>query len=174
MNRCFTHYWKNATCADHESKSGKPLNHIASNLFHARGITPGDRVYAVTVRSGRLFLIGRLSVATVCSVAHAATLLGCAPDYLWPADEHIVASSATPMRFDLEVPLPITEQLLFPATHPSSPIRVSRPGYLDQQTLRGVRELDPASVRLLDELLPQDTLFNAQPASPNHALQACG
>jgi hypothetical protein len=156
MNRCFTHYWKNATCRDSAAKSGQLLDHIGSNLFHKRGIGRGDRMYAVTVLRGRLFLIGRLSVATVCCATPAARILG--TDDLWPASEHIVAASATPMCFDLEVPLAVTQKLLFAATHPSSPLRISRPGHLDRQTLRGVRELDPVSATLLEELLPVDTI----------------
>ena len=157
MNRFFTHYWKNKTCHEHEPRSGEALDHIASNLFRERGITQGDVVYAVTVQKGRLFLIGRLSVATVCGPEQAARILEM--DDLWPAREHIIAASATPMRFDIEVPFGTTEKLLFVGSSHSKPLQFSEPAYLDQQTLRGVRELEPVSARDHDELLPPDTLI---------------
>jgi hypothetical protein len=78
---------------------------------------------------------------------------------LWQARDHLIAASATPMRFDLEVPLSITERLLFIASKSSKLLFFREPGVLNQQTLRGVRELDHASAGLLDELLPTDELI---------------
>ena len=155
MNRYFTHYWKNDTCRDHESHSGGPLDYIAGNMFRERGVNEGDVVYIVTVKRGRLFLIGRLTVGQICGPAEAARIVGM--DDLWSAKEHIIAASATPMRFDNDVPAELTEKLLFVASPHSKPLRFTDPAYLDQQTLRSVRELEPASARALDELLPPDT-----------------
>lgn len=155
MPRCFTHYWKNETCRDHEPDSGEPLDYIAGNRFRERGVNEGDVVYVVTVKRGRLFLIGRLSVANICGRAEAGRALQ--TDDLWPAKDYIVAASATPMRFDLEVPSEVTKKLLFVASPHSKPPHFTEPGQLDRQTLRGVRELEPASARVLDELLPPNT-----------------
>jgi hypothetical protein len=153
--RYFTHYWKNETCRDHELDSGELLDYIAGNLFSQRGVKEGDVVYAVTVERGRLFLIGRLTVGQICGPAEAARILE--TEELWPAKEHIIAASATPMRFDIEVPSEVTERLLFIASPHSKPLRFAEPAHLDKQTLRSVRELDPGSARELDEFLPPNT-----------------
>jgi hypothetical protein len=155
MPRYFTHYWKNETCRDHEPDSGEPLDYIAGNLFRERGVNESDVIYVVTVKRGCLFLIGRLTVGQICGPAEAARILG--TDDLWPAKEHIIAASATPMRFDIEVPSEHIEKLLFVASPHSKPPRFTKPAYLDKQTLRSVRELEPASATALDELLPPDT-----------------
>src|SRR5437764_1485926 len=131
MPRYFTHYWKNETCRDHEPDSGEPLDYIAGNMFCERGVKEGDVVYVVTVKRGRLFLIGRLTVEQICSPAEAARIIE--TEDLWPAKEHIIAASATPMRFDIEVPSEVTGKLLFFASKHSKPLRFTEPAHLDQQ-----------------------------------------
>jgi hypothetical protein len=163
MKRHFTHYWANATWTSHEHQDGEPLYHTAGNLFRRRGVRCGDLIYVVTGRKGRLYLLGRLTVALICGPNKAKQLL-CADD-VWDAREHIIATSATLMRFDFEVPTAATQQLLFIRSGGSSPLRFVESGHLDQQTLRGVRELEPASALLLDELLPTDTTIPNTDAS---------
>jgi hypothetical protein len=57
------------------------------------------------------------------------------------------------MRFDLEVPLEVTEQLTFISGNGTKRLKFCVDGHLDQQTLRGVRELHPESAAELDKLL---------------------
>jgi hypothetical protein len=155
MPRYFTHYWKKETCADGEVYAGHLLSYTASNLFRKRGVRKGDVIYPVTVRRGRLFLIGRLAVRHICGRIEAAREIG--TDDLWKgADEYAISASETPMHFHIEVPSEVTEKLLFVASPHSEPLRFREPGYLDKQTLRGVRDLEPASARALDDLLPPD------------------
>jgi hypothetical protein len=90
--------------------------------------------------------------AKVCSIGQAADALDCEECELWQARDHLIAASATPMRFDHRAPL-------FVASKSSKLLFFRKPGVLDQQTLRGVRELDHASAGLLDELLPTDELI---------------
>ena len=80
-------------------------------------------------------------------------LLGRDADDLWEASEYVIASEATPMRFDLAVPLTLTAGLRFVNKKRSVPLDFVIPGQLDQQTLRGVRELEPSSALELDSLL---------------------
>jgi hypothetical protein len=122
-------------------------------LFTKRGVGIGDVIYVVTVLSGDLYLCGKMVAANICDVHKAAKYLGCAPEDLWEASEHVVASRATPMRFDLAVPLTITTQLRFAGRKYSKQLTFVAPGRLDQQTLRGVRELEPNSALELDDLL---------------------
>jgi 5-methylcytosine-specific restriction endonuclease McrA len=108
-------------------------------------------VYVVTVLKGKLYLLANLQVAKVCDYAEAADDLG---DDLWLASDHIIASAATPMDFNRVVPLEVTQRLMFVSGGNSKPLQFQSPGYLDQQTLRGVRELTPQSALALDQLLP--------------------
>lgn len=147
----FTHYWKGSTCADMAESEGEPLNHAASSQFMKRGVTTGSRVYVVSVRKGVLYLIGRMEVQDVLSQGEAERMLGMS---LWKAPEHIAATagSATPMRFDRVVPYELAKQLLFEAANGKySPLKYEREGYLDKQTLRGVRRLSDSSAALLDK-----------------------
>ena len=60
------------------------------------------------------------------------------------------------MHFKIEVPPEVTEKLLFVASPQSKPLKFVEPGCLDKQTLRGVREIEAASAKLLDEFLSAD------------------
>lgn len=154
MSRYFTHYWLNRTWEynQKDTSDGDPLDHIAGNLFRQRGVRVGDIVYVVTVMKGSLYVCGKLMVGKICSSDEAAVILG--REDLWEADEHIVSSAATPMNFDLEMPLKVTQRLRFISGDGIKPLNFKSPGYLDGQTLRGVRELEPASAAELDSLLP--------------------
>jgi hypothetical protein len=100
-----------------------------------------------------LFVLGKLTVAKVCGFEEAARLLKTKD--LWEAEDHIIAESPAPIRptFEVPIPLTITQQLRFESYPQSKPLRFIEPGILDQQTLRGVRELDYGSAQLLDEIL---------------------
>src|SRR2546423_9880571 len=111
MPHFFTHYWRNRTWEwNRERAAGEPLDHTAGNLFQERGIRPDDIVYVVSVIKGSLYVCGRLIVEKICGIDEAATILNFEP---WPADEHIIAKAATPMNFNLRVPLRLTRRLRF-------------------------------------------------------------
>jgi hypothetical protein len=142
---------------------GELLNHTSGNLFRRSHVQKDDSVYIVTVRKGLLYLIGRLTVASVCSYTEAQEIL--ATDDLWEAEDHIIAASATPMRFKFKVPFAITQKLRFITSAGAvPPVTDMKTGCLHQQTLRRVRELSPASARLLDKLLQADKRFADDPA----------
>jgi hypothetical protein len=157
MKRYFTHYWTNKNwiyqIENFVKNSGITLRHTASNMFRNRGISKGDSVYIITVKRGQLFLLCKLTVAYICGFEKAARLLK--DNDLWEAEDHIVSESPAPMRREFDVPLPlaITEQLRFEGSEESKAAHFVEPGILDQQTLRGVRELDYASAQLLDMIL---------------------
>jgi hypothetical protein len=116
-------------------------------------------VYVVTVLKGKLYLLAKLKVAKVCDWGEAASDLG--HTNLWRGEDehrrksdHLIASEATPMDFDRVVPLEVTQRLRFESGSGSQPLQFQAPGCLDQQTLRGVRELTPQSALELDQLLP--------------------
>ncbi len=94
-------------------------------------------------------------VDRVCSKKEAEKLLGI--DDLWNAEEHILASTATPKDFTLEVPVKVAKRLRFITSSKSKTLRFVDDTHLDKQTLRSVRQLEPASASFLDELLPPNT-----------------
>lgn len=156
-SRSFTHYWSNGTWSAYRTTAarGELVDYAASNQFRERGLTAGDSLYIVTVLHGALYLLTRLQVAAVCGVEEAAQQLGEEPESLWPADDFAVAAAAVPSDFERVVPLAIAEQLRFLAGDGEPrPLKFRAEGLLDQQTLRGVRELAPDSAALLDALLP--------------------
>lgn len=153
MPHFFTHYWLNRTWERNRKRAsdGELLDHTAGNLFQERGIRAGDIVYVVSVIKGSLYVCGKLMVEKICGTDEAAAILGYEP---WPAEEHIIAAAATPMNFNLRVPLKLTRQLIFISGKDNKPLKFKAPNYLDEQTLRGVRELAPESALELDGLLP--------------------
>lgn len=154
--RSFTHYWSNATWHQYAaSASASELpDHAASNLFRVRGIQPGDQLYIVTLRHGALYLLTKLRIAAVCDVEEAADLLATAPDLLWEAEDHVVADASTPANFDRPVPLAVAQALRFVSGGEPKPLKFQAEDRIDQQTLRGVRELTAESAARLDVLLP--------------------
>jgi hypothetical protein len=153
MPRYFTHYWSNSTWEGNRDSEGENLDHAASNQFRKRGVRPGDFVYVVTVEAGQILLAGRMQVDRVVSRDEAMELLG--TDDLWDAEDQVIAAPGTglPMRFDRPVPLEVTRRIRFLVGGKDEPLVFRTPTRLDQQTLRGVRQLSPDSARLLDELL---------------------
>jgi hypothetical protein len=109
----------------------------------------------ISVRQGELYLIGKVRVALITSQDAAASLLGDDPAELWEADEHILASAATPMRFARKVSSAMTQRLRFKRGSLEVPLKFTASGLLDQQTLRGVRELTLDAAAALDTLLEE-------------------
>jgi hypothetical protein len=157
MKRYFTHYWKNSTWNNQiegfDRDSDHTLQHTAANMFRKREVSKGDSVYIITVKQGQLLLLCKLTVADVCGYEKAARLLK--DENLWSAGDHIVAEYPAPIRRSFEVPVPFatTKQLRFESSQGSRALHFVEPGVLDQQTLRGVRELDYPSAQLLDRIL---------------------
>lgn len=97
---------------------------------------------------GLLYVGCRLLVDDVVSRREAARRLGTTD--LWDATDFVLVKKAEPFLPDRAVPRSVAERLRFV---PDRPLKFKRPGVLDQQTLRGVRELTAVSARLLDSVL---------------------
>ena len=150
--RAFTTYWKNKTW-DREPDNSS-TRHTASNEFRARDIESGDRVYITTIRDGHLYVGARLTVKEILSQAKAEQRLG--EGKLWKAKDHIIATRHEPFHASRRVPMEIARRLRFVN---GSRLKFRSGTALDNQTLRSVRELTPASARMLDAVLrlPADT-----------------
>ncbi len=75
------------------------LDHTANDQFERAGVEPGDRVYVVATREGRLLLIGRLMVERVVDQREAERHFGRA---VYKARNHLIGTG-TPVRLDQEV-----------------------------------------------------------------------
>ncbi len=113
--RYFTHYWTERMCASLAAtgSEGELLDHTAGNRLRSKGIGPGDHVYVVSLSKGRLVLVAKLELERVADRHEAAEILAISPEDLWDAEDHLIASSATPMTFHRLVPLETTERLRF-------------------------------------------------------------
>ncbi|MBI4918204.1 MAG: HNH endonuclease [Acidobacteria bacterium] len=166
--RYFTHLWSKDWLVKGEAGEGEKLDHTAGTWFRKRRVRAGDIVYAVAVREGHLHLLGRLEVAEVCSRRRAEALLG--TDDLWDAPDHVVAKAGTgtPTNYSRVIPPGTVAKLRFVSARGSFiPAKFSAPGRLDHQTMRNVRELTPASARLLDSYLGRTTLGRTTDGDPD-------
>ena len=90
MQSNYLSYWKPRT-ADHQLKVGGRIGHIASNQYGK--VQKGDVVWLVTIRSGNLYLIGRVQVGKVTDQREASELLGTTD--IWESSVHILAAEGT-------------------------------------------------------------------------------
>lgn len=154
----FTHYWKNSTWEENRNAqfSNHAVKHISGNDLKKLGMSVGDTVFIITVRTGKLLIAGKLIIGKFCSRIEVAKEMNCNPNELWDAKDHVSAANYTespPKVWDLEVPLEITKQLLFISQNEiTSPVFISE-SELDRQTLRKPRQLTPESAQKLDSVL---------------------
>lgn len=164
MTRHFTQYWRNETwdLNRYAGHQGSMLDHTAGNGFRALGVSAGDHVYIVTIRSGKLYLLCRGTVDRVTDQRGAATALKTSPDMLWEATDHLLlrAEEAAREDYDREVPGKVTRNLTMLRADGPKPLSLKADGRLDQQALRGVCELTPQAAALLDTELGIDALVS--------------
>ena len=77
-----------------------------------------------------------------------------AGERLFQVSDHLFARRVTRLDYVREVPLTITARLLFYKSGRLSTLKFSKPGWLDSQTLRGIREMPQETAEKLDKLLP--------------------
>lgn len=164
--RYFTQYCPNEDWfAEQEILEQNPnarlFDYTASSLFRKRGLSEGDALYLVTVLSGRLYLAGKMKVGEIVSLDEARRRLP--GERVWSVPDHVFARSVTPLDYAFSVPLAITARLLFYKAGKLSTLKFSKPGWLDSQTLRGIREMPEETAATLDEMLPPlEAIQNSQ------------
>ncbi len=142
----FTHYWLSDTW---EHYRGGKIEYTAGNILRSHGVKPGDRLYIVTNIEGAMHIGGYVDVAQVVGRARAATIVG---REVWDATDFAIAQSPQPFHPELRVPNNAVRNLRLGPQQKPPLLRGAR---LDQQTLRGLRELTPDSAALLDDVLKQ-------------------
>ena len=148
MARTFTQYWQNSTWEDYQD-GAEPLDHSASNEFKRRGVERGDRIFIVTNIEGALYLGNVMLVDKLVGQRKAQKQRG--PN-LWKAKDHVLAREGRPFYKDLRVPIETVKALRYRG---NKSLVFKKAGQLDQQTLRGVRELTDESVEMLQALLDE-------------------
>lgn len=149
--KAFTHYWGPEGFAG--MKRGEPLSYASSGVFSERKVAKGDRLYVVTVKQGELYLLGCFTVDLITgNRSEARKRLGREP---WEGAEHAFAASRGGTDFDPRraVPIATVRQLRFVGDSGVKALRFKDATRLDQQTLRGVRQMTEASAALLDAFL---------------------
>jgi hypothetical protein len=142
----FLAYWKPST-VDAEVNAGGPLDHAASAQF-AR-VRPGDSVWLVTIRSGRLLLVTSIAVGQVTSRAGADRLPGISDDDLLDAEHHIVAAEGTAREIAESDIQHLASRLRFVSAISNDRLTIAKDGTVSAQQLQTMRVLSPASAELL-------------------------
>jgi len=144
----FLAYWKPGT-VDAEMNAGGPVDHAGSAQF-AR-VQPGDAVWVVTIRGGRLLLVTSIAVGHVTSRDGAAGLLGISAGNLWDAEHHIVAAEGTAREIAESDIQHLAPRLRFVSASGNDRLTIGEDGTVYAQQLQTMRVLSPASAKLLAE-----------------------
>jgi len=156
--RYFTQYCPNEDWFEEQEvlerePAARLFDYTASSLFRRRGAAVGDHLYLVTVLSGRLYIAGKMEIGEIVSLAEATRRFP-KGERLFQVPDHLFARRVTPLDYTRSVPISITARLLFYKGGSLAPLKFSKPGWLDSQTLRGIREMPQKTAETLDALLP--------------------
>jgi hypothetical protein len=130
-------------------RSRGSITYAASNQYDR--VKVGDTVWLVSVRSGRLRLVGRVVVGQVTDRDGAARALG--TDRLWDADHYILPAPNT-IRQVADIDIHHLAPLLrFRSAVGSDRLVLDQDGAVNGQQLQAMRVLGGESPRLLGEAL---------------------
>ena len=178
----FVVLWSNDWCellkkADEKSPLSVVYGGPHQSLPSLGKVKPGDWVYPLRVKSGKLFLIGKMKVVTIRDAEEYLAEIGIPrlKGELWdtisvkyikthPAfghkiprtcvDDVALGTEGTPICFNLEVPLSLVEQLQFGTVAGKETGLPLKAGKVSHINLQGhYRRLSEASCSLLDRFL---------------------
>ena len=156
MPRFWTCHWQSKYWRDFVNTEHTPITSSGSNLFTRRGVSPGDKVYIVTIIERQLFLGGRMTVREIVSRDQAVRALK--RNTLFPANDWILGDKkqGTPLVLNRRLAPELARQLRF-VSKGSKPnglffIDAAKTN-LDVQSTRGVRELTANSAELLERII---------------------
>ncbi len=142
--RHFLKYWKSREA---DMVVGKPIDHAGSAQFTR--VKPDDLVWIVTLRDGRLKLLGRIVVSEVISQSQAQKRFA----DVYGAPIHIVAKSGTAKILEEHDIQDIASDLRFDSGHDR--LIFKSLGKADGKQLQSLRELRPESANLLANVLEE-------------------
>jgi hypothetical protein len=140
--RHFLQYWKSNEA---DMVVGKPLDHAGSTQFTR--VRRDDIVWIVTLRKGRLKLLGRIVVSEIISRAEAQKRF----TDVYGAPFHIAAKSGTVKILAEHDIQDIAPDLRFDSGHDR--LTLESPTKTDGKQLQSLRELRPESAKLLADFL---------------------
>jgi hypothetical protein len=150
MIRYWTTYWRGAAWL-----SNKEFSPVVSSggTFRKRGIKKGDIAYVVSVQQGVLFLGGKMEIGQIVPRREAVKIRR--TNSLYDAPEWLIAApgGGSPLNLRRTLDPKLVAGLRFLSGKSELPLKFKRDTRLDEQTLRGVRELTEASAHLLDEII---------------------
>jgi len=141
--RHFLQYWK---VDQADVNRGSPLNHAASAQYYR--VSPGDRLWIVTIRDHRFKLLGRLSVERIVSQKEAEQLLG---KDIYEAEWHALAVPSTLEHVSETDIQDLAKTLRFKSGHDK--LALNDEGGVDGKQIQTLRELTADSAQLLAERL---------------------
>jgi hypothetical protein len=154
MPRSFLHYWSDAICEDamDNGDDGTPLGYCAGDDPLFGKVSAGDRMYAINVGMGELYLIARMDVDEVTGSPTRAWRR--ARDRAQDARFHVIGKkgSGTPQYFMHVLPRDQVRllQMLDAASGETQPVWN---GGVQRSRLRGLHEIDARSAAVLDAFL---------------------
>ena len=147
MSANYLTYWRPETVTA-AMAAGYTGNRSASDQFG--GVLPGDVLWIVTSRAGRLFLLNRFKVHVRTTQSKAARLLGVKPSELWEATHHVLVKEGDRQPLtELELPVRVVQRLRFHSR--TSPTLELVDGKVNPQRLQTLRTLEDSSAALLDK-----------------------
>lgn len=153
MIRYWTTYWQSRFWRPDVNPELAPFDLSGSNRYSQRGVSAGDCVFVVSMKNGQLHLGGRMIVSEI--VSHEAAIELSGSDELYDASEWIVARDGTgsPLALGRYLEPAATRRLRFQTSSGVRGLKFKSHSNLDEQTLRGVRELTPESAKILDRIV---------------------
>lgn len=153
MKQYFTTYWKYPDESRNQQTPFTPVQVSGSNVYQQRGVRFGDSVYVVSAKAinGDLcpYIFGRIQVERLVSRSEAVELSGECD--LWDADEWLWDPRGTPHNPYRRLHPEIWSEFRFGASDSAcKDIWKNSPTSLNNQTLRGVRQLRPIAGEFLD------------------------
>lgn len=152
----FYQYWTKEMLNDNQSiRSGDDpiLQHTAGNRLLRLGIASGDFIYIWSYFDGGLHLASRLCVDVITD--DPSEIFDDLTD-LYEASDHVLATEAAPMFFDLKIPNNILKKLKFiNGTGELTGVKYLANGKIEPQTFRGCRQIPTDTAAVLDQLFEE-------------------
>jgi hypothetical protein len=152
LARFWTCYWMFSSWRTDINGEG-PVCSSGSNTFRKRGVSVGDVAYVVSLKAGQLYLGGRMTVREIVSRSEMLRLWK--SDNLYNAEEWIVdpEQKGTLLHLHRRLSPILTKQLWFESKAGPRALKFVSDTKLDNQAIRGVRELTPDSAALFDRII---------------------
>jgi hypothetical protein len=153
MSESWLHHWQNRSWRNEVNREGARIRAAGGDQFASHGVRPGDRIFIVTIRSGRLFLGGRFTVSEITTRARAQRILRSKSLFrvgTWAIGRR---AGGTPLDLHRELSPELVRRLRLQSKKGERPLHFSSPDRLDNQATRNLGHLTRRSAELLEAVL---------------------